>query len=69
MKITWLQSVVDAWRSSEAQGRTPHALMLTGAPGTLVARSVPTGLRFRSVELGKGVEGRGYRMAYAPLAA
>ncbi|MEM9464043.1 MAG: hypothetical protein AAGA90_01650 [Actinomycetota bacterium] len=42
---------------------------LTGAPGTLVARSVPTGLRFRSVELGKGVEGRGYRMAYAPLAA
>ena len=42
---------------------------LTGAPGTLVARSVATGLRFRSVELGKGVEGRGYRMAYAPLAA
>lgn len=42
---------------------------LTGAPGTLVARSVPSGLRFRSVELGRGVEGRGYRMAYAPLAA
>jgi hypothetical protein len=42
---------------------------LAGTPGTLVARSAPTGLRFRSVELGKGVEGRGYRMAYAPLAA
>lgn len=42
---------------------------LTGAPGTLVARSVPSGLRFRSVEIGRGVEGRGYRMAYAPVAA
>ena len=42
---------------------------LTGAPGTLVARTVGTGLRFRSVELGRGVEGRGYRMSYAPLAA
>lgn len=42
---------------------------LSGAPGTLVARSVQRGLRFRAVELGKGAEGRGYRMAYAPLAA
>jgi len=42
---------------------------LYGAQGTLVARSVQRSLRFRSVELGKGVEGRGYRMSYAPLAA
>ncbi len=42
---------------------------VTGAPGTLVARSVGTGLRFRADELGRGAEGRGYRMAYAPVAA
>lgn len=41
---------------------------LVGTPGTLVARSVGPGLRFRAVELGRGVEGRGYRMAYSPLA-
>ena len=41
---------------------------LAGASGTLVARSVGTGIRFRAVELGRGVDGRGYRMAYAPLA-
>lgn len=34
MEIPWLKSVVDAWQSSAAQGRLPHALMLTGGVGT-----------------------------------
>ena len=42
---------------------------LAGAQGTLVARLIRSGVRFRSVELPRGVEGRGYRMTYAPLAA
>ena len=42
---------------------------LSGAQGTPVARLIRSGLRFRTVELARGVEGRGYRMSYAPLAA
>lgn len=34
MEITWHQKILDAWRSSQAQGRPPHALMLTGGVGT-----------------------------------
>ena len=34
MKINWHQKIVDAWHSSHAQGRPPHALMLTGGVGT-----------------------------------
>ena len=34
MKINWLRPIVDAWQSSLAQGRPPHALMLTGPIGT-----------------------------------
>jgi DNA polymerase-3 subunit delta' len=33
-ELNWLQPVVDAWEASVAQGRPPHALMLTGAVGT-----------------------------------
>lgn len=62
--------LLDAGAGGEARSETWFPEQeLTGTPGTLVARSVPTGLRFRAVELAKGVEGRGYRMAYAPLAA
>lgn len=34
MEITWHQKILDAWRSGQAQGRLPHALMLTGGVGT-----------------------------------
>ncbi len=34
MDIPWLQSVVDAFESSRAQGRAAHALMISGAVGT-----------------------------------
>ena len=34
MDIPWLKSVVESWQSSQTQGRPPHALMITGAPGT-----------------------------------
>ena len=34
MKLSWLKPVVDMWQSSVSHGRVPHALMLTGAPGT-----------------------------------
>jgi DNA polymerase-3 subunit delta' len=34
MEITWLKSIVDAWQGSVAQGRPPHALMLSGPEGT-----------------------------------
>ncbi len=62
------RTLLDAEADNPARSETwfpEHEL--SGTPGTLVARSVGTGLRFRSVELGRGVEGRGYRMAYAPL--
>lgn len=32
-QISWLKPVVDSWQSSHAQGRPPHALMLTGPVG------------------------------------
>ena len=34
MQIPWLKAIVDGWQSSREQGRTPHALMLTGGRGT-----------------------------------
>jgi len=34
MNISWLKPIVDSWLSGVAQGRLPHALMLTGARGT-----------------------------------
>jgi DNA polymerase-3 subunit delta' len=34
MDIPWLKSVTQAYESSQAQGRPPHALMITGAAGT-----------------------------------
>ncbi len=34
MQIPWLNSLVDSWQSSHAQGRPPHAIMLTGSVGT-----------------------------------
>jgi len=34
MNIPWLESVIESWQSSQAQGRPPHALMITGAAGT-----------------------------------
>ncbi len=34
MDIPWLQSIVQSWQSSLAQGRPPHALMIAGAAGT-----------------------------------
>ncbi len=42
---------------------------IKGAAGTLVARSVGAGLRFRADETGRGSESRGYRVALAPVAA
>ena len=63
------QSMLDAGGDGATRSETWFPEQeLSGAPGTLVARSVASGLRFRSVELGKGSDGRGYRMAYAPLA-
>ncbi len=34
MEISWHKKILDAWHSSQAQGRPPHALMLTGGVGT-----------------------------------
>lgn len=34
MEITWHQQILNAWQSSQSQGRPPHALMLTGGVGT-----------------------------------
>jgi DNA polymerase-3 subunit delta' len=34
MLLNWLQPLVDSWESSHAQGRPPHAIMLTGLVGT-----------------------------------
>lgn len=34
MNIPWLESIREAWQSSLSQGRSPHALMITGAAGT-----------------------------------
>ena len=34
IELPWLQSLVESWQSSQSQGRPPHALMITGAPGT-----------------------------------
>ena len=34
MELTWLIPIVDSWTASVAQGRPPHALMLTGSRGT-----------------------------------
>jgi len=34
MDIPWLEKFTDYCRASDAQGRSPQALMLTGAPGT-----------------------------------
>jgi len=34
MDIPWLKSLIESWQSSLSQGRPPHALMITGAPGT-----------------------------------
>ena len=34
MELPWLQTVAEMWQSSVSHGRVPHALMLTGAPGT-----------------------------------
>ena len=34
MDIPWLKPVVEAWQSSEEQGRLPHAVMLAGPRGT-----------------------------------
>ncbi len=34
IEISWASDARDRWQASQAQGRTPHALMLTGAGGT-----------------------------------
>lgn len=33
MELTWLNSIVDRWRTQSARGRLPHAVMLVGPPG------------------------------------
>ncbi len=32
-EITWLKAFAEGWRAREAQGRLPHAVLLTGQPG------------------------------------
>lgn len=31
--MLWLEALADGWRAREAQGRLPHAVLLTGQPG------------------------------------
>ncbi|MFQ5557299.1 MAG: hypothetical protein ACE5GB_07320, partial [Acidimicrobiales bacterium] len=60
---------LDGERSGAARAETwfpDH--QVADAPGTLVARSVGHGVRFRADDLGKGFAGRGYRMTYAAAA-
>lgn len=33
LEIPWLEAFADGWRAREAQGRLPHAVLLTGQPG------------------------------------
>lgn len=33
LQMPWLEAFADGWRAREAQGRLPHAVLLTGQPG------------------------------------
>jgi DNA polymerase-3 subunit delta' len=34
MELSWLKPLIESWQSSQSQGRPPHAVMLTGTPGS-----------------------------------
>jgi len=53
MDIPWLQSVVQSTESSRAQGRTAHALMISGAVGT-GKRAAAAWLARRHLGIGSG---------------
>lgn len=53
MDIPWLNSVVEAARSSRAQGRAAHALMISGAVGT-GKRSAAAWLASQHLGIGSG---------------